>query len=246
MAMVDPALEPRPGTMSTEEIATAVSAISDVMTLSRLVLEALTVFAFSFNATFDLGSAGIPENRGVADRAEDPGAGMPPGAPDPADILLHARTGRVLKRPTWQPSRRSAKTRQAWAQSHRPGSARTRPPPTTPSRCPFDALTRTRFRPTGVRYEVARTRKRATDQRGSTLHALTSRLSVTGSSRWASMAIASTIATRACVNAFVSTDDVCAPQQGAWVVATSGPAVPPAASGTPRSSVVRHHDRPAR
>jgi len=75
MAMVDPALEPRPGTMSTEEIATAVSAISDVMTLSRLVLEALTVFAFSFNATFDLGSAGIPENRGVADRAEDPGAG---------------------------------------------------------------------------------------------------------------------------------------------------------------------------
>jgi hypothetical protein len=75
MAIVDPALAPRPGTMSREEIATSVNAISDVMTISCLVLVALTVVAFSFNATFDLGSAGIPENRGVADRAEDPGAG---------------------------------------------------------------------------------------------------------------------------------------------------------------------------
>ena len=107
MAMVDPALEPRPGTMSTEEIATAVSAISDVMTLSRAVLGALTVFAFSFNATFDLGSAGFPENRGVADRAEDPGAGNAAWRRRLGLTSCCAPGQAALKRPTWQPSGRS-------------------------------------------------------------------------------------------------------------------------------------------
>ena len=61
--------------------------------VTGVVLAALSVAAFSFKPTFDLGSAGIPANAESQTALKTLEKGLPPGATDPTVILLHARTG---------------------------------------------------------------------------------------------------------------------------------------------------------
>jgi RND superfamily putative drug exporter len=61
--------------------------------VSGVVLAALSVAAFSFKPTFDLGSAGIPATAESQTALKTLEKGLPPGATDPTVILLHARSG---------------------------------------------------------------------------------------------------------------------------------------------------------
>jgi putative drug exporter of the RND superfamily len=60
------------------------------------LLAALAAGAFGFTATFDLGSAGIPKNAQSLTALHTLEKGLPPGATDPTQILLHSATGRPL------------------------------------------------------------------------------------------------------------------------------------------------------
>jgi RND superfamily putative drug exporter len=64
--------------------------------LSGIVLAALTAGAFGFKATFDLGSAGIAKNAESQTALKTLEKGLPPGATDPTQVLLHSSTGRPL------------------------------------------------------------------------------------------------------------------------------------------------------
>jgi RND superfamily putative drug exporter len=64
--------------------------------VSGAVLALLAAASFSFNATFDLGSAGIPKTAESQTALKTLEKGLPAGATDPTDILLHATTGRGL------------------------------------------------------------------------------------------------------------------------------------------------------
>jgi RND superfamily putative drug exporter len=63
--------------------------------LAGLVLAVLAVGAFSFKPTFNLSSAGIPSNAEseVALRVLE--KGLPPGATDPTQVFLHARSAKL-------------------------------------------------------------------------------------------------------------------------------------------------------
>jgi RND superfamily putative drug exporter len=63
--------------------------------VAGVVLAALSVSAFSFKPTFDLGSAGIPANAESQTALKTLEKGLPPGATDPTVVLLHARSGRL-------------------------------------------------------------------------------------------------------------------------------------------------------
>jgi putative drug exporter of the RND superfamily len=58
--------------------------------VSGLVLVGLTIGALGFNATFDLGSAGIPANAESQTALRTLEKGLPPGATDPTIVLLHS------------------------------------------------------------------------------------------------------------------------------------------------------------
>jgi RND superfamily putative drug exporter len=64
--------------------------------VAGVLLAALSVAAFSFKATFDLGSAGIPANAESQTALTTLEKGLPPGATDPTVVLLHARSGQPL------------------------------------------------------------------------------------------------------------------------------------------------------
>ena len=64
--------------------------------VSGLVLVALTIGAFGFKPTFDLSSAGIPSTAESQVALKTLEKGLPPGATDPTDVLLHATTGHKL------------------------------------------------------------------------------------------------------------------------------------------------------
>jgi RND superfamily putative drug exporter len=64
--------------------------------VSGLVLIALTIGAFGYKPTFDLSSAGIAGNAESQTALKTLEKGLPPGATDPADVLLHATAGRAL------------------------------------------------------------------------------------------------------------------------------------------------------
>ena len=64
--------------------------------VSGLVLIALAIGAFGYKPTFDLSSAGIPGNAESQTALRTLEKGLPPGATDPADVLLHATAGRPL------------------------------------------------------------------------------------------------------------------------------------------------------
>jgi len=64
--------------------------------VSGLVLIALTVGAFGFKPTFDLASAGIPSTAESQVALKTLERGLPPGATDPTDVLLHATSGQPL------------------------------------------------------------------------------------------------------------------------------------------------------
>jgi len=61
--------------------------------VSGLVLVALAVGAFSFKPTFDLSSAGIPAGAESQRALVTLEKGLPPGATDPTDVLLHSSSG---------------------------------------------------------------------------------------------------------------------------------------------------------
>jgi RND superfamily putative drug exporter len=61
--------------------------------VSGLVLVALAVGAFSFKPTFDLSSAGIPASAESQHALVTLEKGLPPGATDPTDVLLHSSSG---------------------------------------------------------------------------------------------------------------------------------------------------------
>jgi RND superfamily putative drug exporter len=61
--------------------------------VSGLVLVALTVGAFGFKPTFDLSSAGIPASAESQRALVTLEKGLPPGATDPTDVLLHSSSG---------------------------------------------------------------------------------------------------------------------------------------------------------
>ncbi len=61
--------------------------------VAGLLLAALSVAAFSFKPTFDLGSAGIPASAESQTALKTLEKGLPPGATDPTVVLLHARSG---------------------------------------------------------------------------------------------------------------------------------------------------------
>jgi RND superfamily putative drug exporter len=63
--------------------------------VSGVVLAALSVAAFTFKPTFDLGSAGIPATAESQTALKTLEKGLPPGATDPTVILLHARSGQL-------------------------------------------------------------------------------------------------------------------------------------------------------
>ena len=63
--------------------------------VSGLVLIALTIGAFGYKPTFDLSSAGIAGNAESQTALKTLEKGLPPGATDPTDVLLHA-TARPL------------------------------------------------------------------------------------------------------------------------------------------------------
>ena len=64
--------------------------------VSGLVLIALTIGAFGYKPTFDLSSAGIPASAESHTALRTLEKGLPPGATDPTDVLLHATAGRPL------------------------------------------------------------------------------------------------------------------------------------------------------
>jgi putative drug exporter of the RND superfamily len=64
--------------------------------VSGLVLIALAVGAFGYKPTFDLSSAGIPASAESQTALKTLEKGLPPGATDPTDVLLHATAGRPL------------------------------------------------------------------------------------------------------------------------------------------------------
>lgn len=61
--------------------------------VSGLVLVALAIGAFSFKPTFDLSSAGIPASAESQRALVTLEKGLPPGATDPTDVLLHSSSG---------------------------------------------------------------------------------------------------------------------------------------------------------
>ena len=64
--------------------------------VSGLVLIALTIGAFGYKPTFDLSSAGIAGSAESQTALKTLEKGLPPGATDPTDVLLHATAGRPL------------------------------------------------------------------------------------------------------------------------------------------------------
>ena len=60
------------------------------------MLIALTIGAFGYKPTFDLSSAGIPASAESQTALKILKKGLPPGATDPTDVLLHATAGRAL------------------------------------------------------------------------------------------------------------------------------------------------------
>ena len=64
--------------------------------VSGLVLVALAIGAFGYKPTFDLSSAGIAGNAESQTALKTLEKGLPPGATDPTDVLLHATAGRPL------------------------------------------------------------------------------------------------------------------------------------------------------
>src|SRR5580693_10056888 len=64
--------------------------------VSGLVLVALAIAAFGYKPTFDLSSAGIPASAESQTALKTLEKGLPPGATDPTDVLLHATSGRTL------------------------------------------------------------------------------------------------------------------------------------------------------
>src|SRR5215472_11616977 len=61
--------------------------------VSGLVLVALAIGAFGFKPTFDLSSAGIPASAESQQALVTLEKGLPPGATDPTDVLLHSSAG---------------------------------------------------------------------------------------------------------------------------------------------------------
>jgi RND superfamily putative drug exporter len=61
--------------------------------ISGLVLVALAIGAFSYKPTFDLSSAGIPASAESQRALVTLEKGLPPGATDPTDVLLHSSSG---------------------------------------------------------------------------------------------------------------------------------------------------------
>ncbi len=61
--------------------------------VSGLVLVALAIGAFGFKPTFDLSSAGIPASAESQRALVTLEKGLPPGATDPTDVLLHSTSG---------------------------------------------------------------------------------------------------------------------------------------------------------
>jgi RND superfamily putative drug exporter len=61
--------------------------------VSGLVLVVLAIGAFSFKPTFDLSSAGIPASAESQRALVTLEKGLPPGATDPTDVLLHSSSG---------------------------------------------------------------------------------------------------------------------------------------------------------
>jgi RND superfamily putative drug exporter len=64
--------------------------------VSGLVLILLAIGAFSYKPTFDLSSAGIPSNAESETALKTLEEGLPAGATDPTDILLHTNSGQAL------------------------------------------------------------------------------------------------------------------------------------------------------
>ena len=64
--------------------------------VSGVLLAALAVGALSFNATFDLSSAGTSKTAESQTALKTLERGLPPGATDPTVVLLHATSGRQL------------------------------------------------------------------------------------------------------------------------------------------------------
>ena len=64
--------------------------------VSGLVLIALAIGAFGYKPTFDLSSAGIAGNAESQTALKTLEKGLPPGATDPTDVLLHATSGWAL------------------------------------------------------------------------------------------------------------------------------------------------------
>src|SRR5215475_10145592 len=62
-------------------------------TVSGLFLVALAIGAFGFKPTFDLSSAGIPASAESQRALVTLEKGLPPGATDPTDVLLHSTSG---------------------------------------------------------------------------------------------------------------------------------------------------------
>lgn len=63
--------------------------------VSGLGLLALGLGTFGFRATFDLSSAGIPKTAESQTALRTLEKGLPPGATDPTDVLLHSSSGRL-------------------------------------------------------------------------------------------------------------------------------------------------------
>jgi putative drug exporter of the RND superfamily len=63
---------------------------------SGLLLAVLAAGAAAYNPTFDLSSAGIPKTAESQTALKTLEKGLPPGATDPADVLLHSISGRPL------------------------------------------------------------------------------------------------------------------------------------------------------
>ncbi|HEY7263205.1 MAG TPA: MMPL family transporter [Trebonia sp.] len=61
--------------------------------VSGLVLVALAIGAFGFKPTFDLSSAGVPASAESQRALVTLEKGLPPGATDPTDVLLHSSSG---------------------------------------------------------------------------------------------------------------------------------------------------------
>jgi putative drug exporter of the RND superfamily len=64
--------------------------------IAGLVLVLLAIGAFSYKATFDLSSAGIPSNAESQTALKTLERGLPPGATDPTIVLLHSSSGSAL------------------------------------------------------------------------------------------------------------------------------------------------------